>query len=80
MKVLVVGSDRNDPDGVSNCYNDVFSRLSGDDVEAHYLEIGSTHGGSKPRLHIVGDQLRLWKTIGQLKPVGFRLPSPEVHR
>jgi glycosyltransferase involved in cell wall biosynthesis len=67
MKVLVVGPDRNDPGGVANYYNAVFPRLSGDGVEAHYLEIGSTHG-SKSRLHILGDQLRFWKMLGRLKP------------
>ena len=67
MKVLVVGPDRNDPGGVANYYNAVFPRLSGDGVEAYYLEIGSTHG-SKSRLHILGDQLRFWKMLGRLKP------------
>jgi len=67
MKVLVVGPDRNDPGGVANYYNAVFPRLSEDGVEAHYLEIGSTHGGMS-RLHIIGDQLRFWKTLGKLKP------------
>ena len=67
LKVLVLGPDRDDPGGVANYYNAVFPRLSGDGVEAHYLEIGSTHGG-KSRLHIIGDQLRLWNTIGRLKP------------
>lgn len=36
-------------------------------MEVHYLEIGSTHGG-KSCLHIIGDQLRFWRTLGRLKP------------
>ena len=67
MKVLVVGPDRSDPGGVANYYNAVFPRLSVEDVEAHYLEIGSTRGDGTG-LHILGDQLRLWRTIGNLQP------------
>ena len=67
MKVLVVGPDRNDPGGVSNFYNAVFPRLSGEGVEAHYLEVGSTHGG-RAGLHIIGDQIRFWRMLGKLKP------------
>lgn len=67
MKVLVVGPDRKDPGGVANYYNAVFPRLSDDEISAHYLEIGSTHGG-RSGLHIIGDQVRFWRTIGSLKP------------
>ena len=67
MKVLVVGPDRKDPGGVANYYNAVFPRLSGDEISAHYLEIGSTHGG-RSGLHIIGDQVRFWRAIGSLKP------------
>ena len=67
MKVLVVGPGLNDPGGVANYYNAVFPRLSGDGVEVQYLQIGSTYGG-RLGLHIIGDQLRLWRAIGSFSP------------
>ncbi len=67
MKVLVVGPNRQSPGGVANYYDAVFPRLSDDAVTAHYLVIGSAleHGYG---LHIITDQIRFWRTIGQLNP------------
>jgi len=67
MKVLVVGPGLNDPGGVANYYNAVFPRLQGGDIEAHYMEIGSTHGANT-RFHLLLDQLRFWKSLGRLRP------------
>jgi len=67
MKVLVVGPDRKDPGGVANYYNAVFPRLSGGEISAHYLEIGSTHGKSSFR-HLIIDQFRFWRMLDSLKP------------
>jgi glycosyltransferase involved in cell wall biosynthesis len=67
MKVLVVGPDRSDPGGVANYYKAVFPRLSDGEIEASYLEIGSTHVG-RSALHIIGDQIRVWRMIGSFQP------------
>ena len=67
MKVLVVGPDRKDPGGVANYYNAVFHRLSGGDISAHYLEIGSTHGKNS-FIHFVFDQVRFWRKLCSLQP------------
>ena len=67
MKVLVVGPDREDPGGVANYYNAVFPRLSGGEISAHYLAIGSTHGKSS-LIHLIFDQIRFWRMLGSLKP------------
>lgn len=78
MKVLVVGPDRQDPGGVANYYNAVFPKISDREVTAHYLEIGSTRGRGRG-LHIVQDQLRFWRTIGQLAPDLIHLnPSLDI--
>lgn len=67
VKVLVVGPDRSDPGGVANYYNAVFPRLASDDVEVHYLEIGSTKS-SGGKFHLLTDQLRLWRALGRINP------------
>lgn len=67
MKVLVVGPDRQDPGGVANYYNAVFPRLSNAEVTAHYFEIGSTHGKGR-FAHVLIDQIRFWRILGQFKP------------
>lgn len=78
MRVLIVGPDRQDPGGVANYYNAVFPRISDSEVTAHYLEIGSTRGGGKG-LHVVLDQLRFWRAIGQIKPDLIHLnPSLDI--
>jgi glycosyltransferase involved in cell wall biosynthesis len=67
IQVLVVGPDRQDPGGVANFFNTVLPLLSDDVVNAHYLEIGSTHGRGR-LAHVVFDQLHFWKTLGRLRP------------
>lgn len=67
MKVLVVGPDLKDQGGVANYFNAVFPRLGDAEVTPQYLQIGSTHGQKLP-LHILLDQVRLWRAIGRFQP------------
>lgn len=67
MKVLVVGPDMNDPGGVANYYKSVFPRLSCDDIEVHYLEVGSTHG-RESRFHFLTDQQRFRDAMATYDP------------
>jgi len=67
IKVLIVGPDRADPGGVANYYNAVFPNISNDEITAHYLQIGSTHGKLKG-VHLITDQFRFWVLVRQLQP------------
>jgi glycosyltransferase involved in cell wall biosynthesis len=67
IRVLVTGPSLQDHGGVANYYNAVIPHLSQGGIDAHYLEIGSTHGYGR-FMHVIVDQIRFWRAITSLRP------------